>query len=152
MLAPRGRHVLTVLFWTDSTCVLRYIKNPDKPFHTFPANRVLTIDEKSAPEQWSPVDTECNPADASCGVLAGSLQQWLNSPEFLSQPAESWPQSQASETGEIPENDQDVKKESSVYSTQATNCESQVTKIFKKFSNWQSLKKLLLGFCATRQS
>ena len=30
-------------FWTDSTCVLRYIENQDKRFQTFVANRVATI-------------------------------------------------------------------------------------------------------------
>ena len=37
-------------FWTDGTCVLRYIKNLDKRFLTFVANRVVTIHELSTPE------------------------------------------------------------------------------------------------------
>lgn len=32
-------------FWTDSTSVLKYIKNEDTHFHTFVANRVSTIRE-----------------------------------------------------------------------------------------------------------
>ena len=61
-------------FWTDSTCVLRYIKNLDKRFQTFVANRVATIHELSTPEQWAHIGTELNPADdASRGVPAESL-------------------------------------------------------------------------------
>ena len=30
-------------FWTDSTCVLRYIENKDKRFQTFVANRISAI-------------------------------------------------------------------------------------------------------------
>lgn len=33
------------VFWTDSTSVLKHIKNEDKRFHTFVANRVTTIRE-----------------------------------------------------------------------------------------------------------
>lgn len=133
-------------FWTDSTCVLRYIKNLDKRYHTFVANRVATIHELSAPEQWSHVNTESNPADdASRGVSADSLQRWLNGPEFLLQPPQSWLQSQGSESTEIPDDDPEVKKESTVvHSTQATNCEYPlITERFTRFSNWQQLKRVI---------
>lgn len=35
------------IFWTDSTSVLKYIKNEDKRFQTFVANRVTTIRDSS---------------------------------------------------------------------------------------------------------
>ncbi|XP_068680455.1 uncharacterized protein [Montipora foliosa] len=61
-------------FWTDSTCVLRYIENQDKQFQTFVANRVATIHDASSPSQWKYVNTQDNPADdASRGVPADSL-------------------------------------------------------------------------------
>ena len=50
-------------FWTDSTCVLRYIENQDKRFQTFVANRVATIHDASTPSQWHYVNTHSNPAD-----------------------------------------------------------------------------------------
>jgi hypothetical protein len=74
-------------FWTDSTCVLRYIENKDKRFQTFVANRIATIHDASSPEQWNYVDTNSNPADeASRGVPANALQRWIQGPEFLAKP------------------------------------------------------------------
>jgi len=75
-------------FWTDSTCVLWYIKNQDKRFQTFVANRVVTIHNASSPSQWY-VNTQDNTADySSSGVLADSLQHWIHGPNFLSSPPE----------------------------------------------------------------
>ena len=68
-------------FWTDSTCVLRYIENKDKRFQTFVANWIATIHDVSSPEQWNYVDTNSNPADdASRGVLANALRRWIAGP------------------------------------------------------------------------
>ena len=39
-------------FWTDSTCVLRYIENKDKRFQTFVANRISAILDQSTASQW----------------------------------------------------------------------------------------------------
>ena len=57
------------IFWTDSTCVLQYIRNTSKRFHTFVANRLAIIHENSASHQWRHVSSELNPADdASRGI------------------------------------------------------------------------------------
>ncbi len=50
-------------FWTDSTAVLKYIKNENKRFKTFVANRVTTIREVSDVDQWRYIPTAQNPAD-----------------------------------------------------------------------------------------
>ncbi|KAK3727377.1 hypothetical protein QZH41_006033 [Actinostola sp. cb2023] len=50
-------------FWTDSTCVLRYIRNQEKRFQVFVANRVTKILSQSEETQWRYVDTASNPAD-----------------------------------------------------------------------------------------
>ena len=56
-------------FWTDSTCVLRYVANNDRRHKTFVANRVAAIREHSLPSQLKYVDTKANPADdASRGL------------------------------------------------------------------------------------
>jgi ribonuclease HI len=39
------------LFWTDSTCVLKYLENEEKRFQTFVANRINVIREASPLEQ-----------------------------------------------------------------------------------------------------
>lgn len=50
-------HVDESVFWTDSTCVLGYLRNESKRFHTFVANRVATIQEVAAASQWRHVDS-----------------------------------------------------------------------------------------------
>ena len=50
-------------FWTDSTAVLQYIKNEDKRFYTFVANRLAVIHDGSELSQWNYVPTNSNPAD-----------------------------------------------------------------------------------------
>ena len=40
------------VLWTDSTCVMNYIRSNDKRFHTFVANRVAIIHDGSSPSQW----------------------------------------------------------------------------------------------------
>ena len=38
------------VFWTDSTCVISYIQNNDKGFHTFVANRIAIIHDATLEE------------------------------------------------------------------------------------------------------
>ncbi|PIK44593.1 hypothetical protein BSL78_18553 [Apostichopus japonicus] len=52
-----------VIFWTDSMIVLGYIRNEDKRFKTFVANRVSKIHDLSSPNQWRHVGSKENPAD-----------------------------------------------------------------------------------------
>lgn len=102
-------------FWTDSKCVLRYIENDSKRFQTFVANRVATIRDSSSPSQWNYVATDLNPAnEASRGVSADGMQRWINGPEFLSQPMESWPQRPA-DIGGILNADPGIKESAKVY-------------------------------------
>ena len=59
---------------TYSNCVLGYIANEDKRFHTFVANRAAAIYEVTSPPQWKHVGTKQNPADdASRGLTAEAL-------------------------------------------------------------------------------
>ena len=61
-------------FWTDSTCVLRYIENKDKIFQIFVANRVSAILDQSTAAQWRYVESTLNPADeASRGMTVDEL-------------------------------------------------------------------------------
>jgi hypothetical protein len=47
-------------FWTDSTTVLAYVKNENRRFKPFVANRVSEIRELSKAEQWRYVNTSMN--------------------------------------------------------------------------------------------
>ena len=73
-------------FWTDSTCVLRYIENKDKRFQIFVANRVSAILDQSTATQWRYVETSLNPADeASRGMTVEALlknDRWSQGPLF----------------------------------------------------------------------
>ena len=83
------------VFWTDSTAVLQYIKNEDKRFYTFVANRLAVIHDGSEPSQWNYVPTNINPADdVSRGLTAKELLndvRWFRGPEFLWENETSWP-------------------------------------------------------------
>ena len=74
-------------FWTDSTCALRYIRNKEKMFQTFVANRVTRILEQSQEAQWRSVDTTSNAADeASRGMSVNSLindLRWMRGPRHI---------------------------------------------------------------------
>ena len=74
------------VFWTDSKIVLSYLNNDCKRFHTFVANRIQQIKDKTIPAQWRYVRTEENPADtASRGATIPSLvkSDWYKGPKFL---------------------------------------------------------------------
>ena len=106
-----------VVFWTDSTIVLRYIRNTSKRFQTFVANRLQIIHDASTPHQWRHVPTKLNPADiASRGLNIGlkdrdqrNFQFWINGPEFLRQAYQSWPE-QPADLPDVEDSDQEVKR------------------------------------------
>lgn len=132
-------------FWTDSTYVLRYLENQDRRFQTFVANRVATIHDASSPSQWRYVNTQINPADdasAARGVSVDSLQCWIHGPEFLTQSTETWPQRPADMNATIPDDDPEVKKDSEVYTSEASTG-NPVLEIIERFSSWTHLKKIV---------
>lgn len=56
-------------FWTDSTSVLKYIRNDSQRFKTFVANRVSVIRDLTSKSLWRHIKTDLNPADyASRGM------------------------------------------------------------------------------------
>ena len=69
------RHTFSArYFWSDSTTVLRYIKNTSRRFHTFVANRVAEIHDLTDSDDWYYVPTHLNPADdCSRGLSAADL-------------------------------------------------------------------------------
>ena len=85
---------LEEVFWTDSKVVQAYIQNDARHFHTFVANWVQQIRERTVPEQWHYVDGKKNPADdASRGLSPKDLLQssrWLRGPSFLWDHCGSW--------------------------------------------------------------
>ncbi|XP_022102428.1 uncharacterized protein LOC110985607 [Acanthaster planci] len=112
-------------FWTDSVLVLQYIRNQEKRFHTFVADRVAVIHDVSVPEQWRYVGTAVNPAnDASRGLDASQMvssDRWRKGPEFLWKSEEEWPV-----MPEVPNLDKD-KEVKSEATSQAVDAEEKFT-------------------------
>ncbi|XP_028411636.1 uncharacterized protein LOC114534738 [Dendronephthya gigantea] len=142
----RGELTLEVndtFFWTDSTCVLRYLQNKDKRFQTFVSNRISTILDASSTFQWHYVNTLANPADdASRGVPATQLQRWIQGPDFLSKPRAAWPQPPSDLSLVIGDNDPEVKRQSATYTNKISNLHP-LAELVKHFSSWSRLKKVL---------
>ena len=131
-------------FWTDSTCVLRYIHNDATRFQTFVANRIAKIRELSSPSQWQYVDTQSNPADESSrGVSADCLERWINGPSLLTQPKEAWPK-QPVDLLNLPEDQPELKKTIVHAVTTTTNSvHFELDDVFIRFSSWIRLKKAI---------
>ena len=106
------------------------------------ANQIATINKASSPEQWRYVNTQLNPADdALRGVSEDSLYLWIHGPEFLIQPTDEWPQPPADMSAYVPDDDLEVKAETTKYSTR-TSTRDPVAEIMEKFSSWSHLKKV----------
>lgn len=71
-----GMPIKRSVFWTDSNIVSHYLRNDNKRFQTFTANRIAAIQEISNPMQWRHVASKLNPADdASRRLRADELLQ-----------------------------------------------------------------------------
>ena len=67
-------HVNNSVFFTDSAIVLHYLRNEEKRFCVFVANRVSTIHDGSIVNQWHHVPSALNPADGvSRGLTASDI-------------------------------------------------------------------------------
>ena len=102
------------VFWTDSTVVLRYVKNETNRYHTFVANRVGIIRDGCQPNQWFHVNGDNNPADDASHSLTADIflrqTRWLTGPAFLWKHDSMWP-TQDELFGEIENDDPEVKRE-----------------------------------------
>ena len=73
-----------IYFWSDSTCVLQYIRNEHRRFKVFVANRLSEIHELSSPTQWQYVSSKINVADIALRGIAAddyeSMSIWVTGP------------------------------------------------------------------------
>ena len=126
-----------VYFWTDSTTVLKYIKNKQTRFHVFVANRLAIIHDGSVVGQWNYVPSESNPADlVSRGTLASSLtsnELWKHGPSFL-QSTDEWPP--APSDSKTDDADPEVK---ATVSAAVTQDATPVEKMAQHYSSWSRL-------------
>lgn len=83
-----------LFFWSDSKCVLSWIRNDGKKFKQFVAHRVGEIQERTNVADWRWVSTDFNPADeATRPRLRQKIisDEWFQGPTFLRQPFQDWP-------------------------------------------------------------
>ncbi|XP_067030836.1 uncharacterized protein [Acropora muricata] len=129
---------------TDSTSVLRYIRNNDKRFHTFVSNRLTVVHDGSLVDQWRHVDSKRNPSDVTTrGLSAKALpsdERWKQGPQFLWLEESSWPRFPASlETSS--QDDLEIKEHKRVYSVQLENLAQPHDKVFAYYSSWYKLQR-----------
>lgn len=96
-----------VIYWSDSTIALSWIKGEACQWKTFVANRVAEIQERTGHATWRHVRSEDNPADIiSRGIdpqLLETADIWWKEPTWLSLGPEHWPQEQLTLTTDVPE-------------------------------------------------
>ena len=94
-LAAGGFVFNDVIYFSDSTTVLRWISSLVCKFHAYVGNRVGEILDSSEPSQWRYVPSAENPADdCSRGINAAELtaeHRWFNGPAFLKLQESDWP-------------------------------------------------------------
>ncbi|XP_078344112.1 uncharacterized protein LOC144629777 [Oculina patagonica] len=132
------------MFWTDSTSVLQYIKNEDRRFHTFVANRLAVIHDGSKPSQWKYVPTSINPADdVSRGLTVEELlrkERWFRGPEFLWERETSWPIRRDS-LPSISDEDPEVKRQVQVNHVTQVEVPHSLDLMIQRYSSWYKLKR-----------
>jgi hypothetical protein len=132
------------VYWSDSMIVLQYLKNDDKRFQTFVANRVATIQDLSSPSQWRYIDTQSNPADdVSRGLKARELVsslRWSHGPEFLWLQEGKWPVQPTIGSSSL-DAELEVKKDPQVYQTITDTKVDIIAEIMGRHSTWFGLRK-----------
>ncbi|XP_044180533.1 uncharacterized protein LOC122961788 [Acropora millepora] len=127
------------VFWTDSTSVLRYIRNETKRLHTFVANRIAIIRDGLDPDQWRHVGGDLNPADDLSRRLSAEAlntsDRWIKGPAFLWEQKERWPQDPLS-LDSISDADPEVKVDVNVHATVAAVTFCPVVEYFQRTSSW----------------
>ena len=84
-----------VMYLSDSTTALWWIRGEPRDFRPFVANRVAEVLTGSDPSQWHHIRTELNIADvATRGTPASCVRAesaWIQGPEFMRLPVQEWP-------------------------------------------------------------
>ena len=152
--------IQNVLFWTDSTSVLPYLRNQRHCFKVYVANKVTEILEMMSASQWHHIGSKDNPADiCSRGVATvhkssnetGSLKSWYKGPNFFWSNSKVETKLKGSKTEDVDENNEEIK----------TKCfTSKICKVepfikFRIYSSWKrfchilSYVKIFIKNCKT---
>lgn len=130
------------LFWTDSMTVLRYIRNENRRFQTFVANRLNVIRSTSEVCQWKYIGTKLNPADsASRGLHIHAFLKkliWISGPDFLKESPNCWPDPPSDFV--LSPDDPELRRVVTVNAAVKDSCDA-TTILTNYFSIWTKLKK-----------
>ena len=87
-----GVDIVQSTFFIDSQIALCYIRNEEKRFPVFIANRTGEIRRASKESQWHYIESKSNPADViTHGCQGNNLPElWINGPEFISKYKSEW--------------------------------------------------------------
>ena len=138
------------VFWTDSQVVLAYIRNKNRRYKVFVANRVSTICQGSTPDQWHYVRGSENPADVlSRGSTVKDLPVTLScGPTFLEQYQSQWDVNE-NKLEDLLDNDPEVyANEGESVCTNVVNPveeEQPIDKLIHHYSSFYQLKKAVAG-------
>ena len=152
-LAQTIASVLTIdiTFWTDSACVLYWIRGYSKKLKPFVANRVAEIQLFANPDQWRHVPTQMNPADClTRGIKLSdlvNLKMWWKGPDCLEKDQEFWLKN---EFQKIPCAIEEVKKKYDHKLKEVQSCMTlvnpEVTKVWRlqpqNYSSWKRLTQI----------
>lgn len=124
-----------------STSVLLFLRNVNKRYKTFVANRIAEILSCTTISQWRFVPTSMNPADiTSRGATVNELQKsiWFSGPDFLWLKEDQWPECPGSiNFGNDPTSDIEIKKHSMIAATIVRN--ETIDRFIEFFSDWKRL-------------
>ncbi|XP_063382985.1 uncharacterized protein LOC134669394 [Cydia fagiglandana] len=89
-------HKLTPIrryFWCDSSTVIHWIRNKNRTYKAFEANRLGEIDDLTRVDEWRYISTKLNVADlATRDSFDLALQnEWFKGPSFLYADESEWP-------------------------------------------------------------
>ncbi|KAG7189398.1 hypothetical protein KM043_018525 [Ampulex compressa] len=129
--AQLGVPIKRVVFWSDSTIVLCWLKKAPHQLRTFESNRVAEIQKLDDEVQWRHVRSKDNPADAlSRGQLPMDFVNntlWNSGPTWLAQRKETWPRKFELSSANLP----GLKKDSCLLTSH------EGSSIYSRFSSFQ---------------
>lgn len=140
-----------IWFWTDSTCVLRWIQASPGNWTTFVANRVAKIQILSENYTWNHVAGIDNPADLiSRGISPSAIHRntlWWEGPTWLKMEPKNWPKREVDTTEELSEKRIRVvatnATEEIVFSNDFISKFSSYTKLIRSTAYWLRLMTIL---------
>lgn len=129
-------------YWTDSSCVLAYLRNESSRFRTYVANRIEQIRQASKVDEWYYVKSSSNPSDRgtrgmSTRDLLDLQSPWFRGPDFLWSSEPYW-HKPCEVKGELPQDDPELKKGAvaDVHTMKVKGTWPSLGERLKRYSSW----------------